>query len=107
MTLTLALITLITAATAQAALRMTPVERAIILCETGMNWKHHSVGRNEYEGAPGFLHSTWVAFKPKGAPAHAYQATPDQQILAMRNLHARYGYSGWGCWTHNGYKAHL
>ncbi len=108
MTLTIALIATCLASTAHAAaLKLTRVERAVLLCETGLNWRHHSVGRREYEGAPGFLHSSWVAFRPKGAPLHAYQATPSQQIQGMRNIRARYGWTGWGCYTHGGYRSHL
>lgn len=94
-------------AQANAAHKMTAVERAVALCETGLNWRHHSVGRREYEGAFGFLHSSWVAFRPKGAPLHAYQATPAQQIRAMRNIRARFGWSGWGCFVNGGYRSHL
>lgn len=94
-------------ASAAATPKMTAVERAVLLCETGMNWRHHSVGSREYEGGPGFLHSSWVSFRPSGAPLHAYQATPAQQIQAMRNIRARYGWTGWGCYTHGGYRSHL
>ncbi len=106
MTLVVLIATLTTGA-ATAAVKMTRVERAILLCETGMNWRHHSVGRNEYEGAPGFLHSSWVAFRPAGAPLHAYQASPAQQLQGMRNIARRYGYSGWGCFTGGGYRSHM
>lgn len=83
---------------------LSPVERAVLLCETDMNWQHNS---GTYQGAPGFYHGSWDAFKPAGYPAEAYQATPWEQTVVMRRIRDRFGWSGWGCYTHGGYRSHL
>jgi len=83
---------------------LTPVERAVLMCETQMNWRHNS---GTYQGAPGFYRGSWDAFRPAGFPSEAYNATPWQQTVVMRLIRARYGWSGWGCYTHGGYRSHL
>lgn len=80
---------------------MTPVEWAVGMCETGLNWRHNS---GTYQGAYGFYYGSWDQFKPSGYPAEAYQATPWQQTVVARRIRARYGWSGWGCYTHGGYR---
>jgi transglycosylase-like protein len=71
------------------------------MCETGLNWRHSS---GTYEGAFGFHYSSWDQFKPPGAPNAAYLASPRQQYRAALNIYRRYGFSGWGCYTHGGYR---
>lgn len=68
--------------------------RRIAICETQLNWQHYN---SSYEGAFGFATSSWDAFKPAGYPDHASQATPWQQYVVALRIHARYGFSGWGC----------
>lgn len=68
-------------------------------CETGYgkkpgNWRHHN---SSYQGAFGFATSSWDAFKPRGYPADADQATPWQQYVVALRIYKRYGLSGWGC----------
>ena len=78
---------------------------AIIACETPPGrWDHNS---GTYQGAFGFYHGTWDSFKPAGYPAEAYQASAWQQYQVAKNVHARYGFSGWGCYTHGGYRYHM
>lgn len=83
---------------------LTAVEWAVALCETGGNWRHHN---RDYQGAFGFYRGSWDAFKPAGYPAEAYDATPRQQTTVMRRIRARYGWTGWGCYVHGGYRSHL
>lgn len=68
-------------------------------CESGSkppNWRHNS---GTYEGAFGFYHGSWDAFKPPGYPSNAYQATPWQQYQVALRIAWRYGLaSPWGCW---------
>lgn len=78
----------------------TPMERAVAMCETGINWSHRT---SDYEGAYGFYRGSWDAFKPAGYPDAASDATPWQQTVVMRRIRDRYGWSGWGCVTHGGY----
>lgn len=78
----------------------TPMERAVAMCETGINWSHRT---SDYEGAYGFYRGSWDAFKPAGYPDAASDATPWQQTVVMRRIRDRYGWSGWGCVTHDGY----
>lgn len=74
---------------------------AIGMCETGLNWTHRT---RDYQGAFGFYAGSWDAFAPAGFPAEAYLASPRQQLVVARRIHARYGFTGWGCWTHGGYR---
>lgn len=80
---------------------LTPMEWAVGMCESQLNWQHNS---GTYQGAFGFYYGSWDQFKPAGYPADAYQATPWQQTVVMRRIRARYGWSGWGCVTHGGYR---
>lgn len=80
---------------------MTTVEWAVAMCETGLNWRHRT---RDYQGAYGFYRGSWDAFKPDGYPADADQATPLQQTIVARRIRARYGWTGWGCVTHGGYR---
>ena len=74
---------------------------AIGMCETGLNWRHHS---SSYQGAFGFYSGSWDQFKPAGYPAEAYEATPWQQYQVALRIWRRYGFSGWGCYTGGGYR---
>ena len=84
------------------------VWRAIAICETprggAMNWQHNS---GTYQGAFGFYHGSWDDYKLPGYPDEAYDATPWQQYQVALTIHARYGFSGWGCYTHGGYRSHM
>lgn len=81
---------------------LTPMEWAVALCETGGNFKHRT---RDYQGAWGFYRGSWDEFKPAGYPSDADDATPRQQATVMRRIRARYGWTGWGCVTHGGYRA--
>ena len=69
-------------------------------CETGYgkrpgDWRWNS---GTYQGAFGFHHGSWDAFKPVSWWPHAaYLATPWQQYQTALAIHRRYGFSGWGC----------
>ena len=69
-------------------------------CETGYGkrpgrWDWNS---GTYQGAFGFHHQSWDQFKPVWWwPKNAYDATPWQQYRTALAIHARYGFSGWGC----------
>ena len=78
-----------------------PVWRAIAQCETQMNWQHNS---GTYQGAFGFYYGSWDAFRPAGYPSEAYLASPWKQYQVALAIWRRYGYSGWGCHTHGGYR---
>lgn len=94
---------LLVATRAEASTRpawLTDVEWAVALCETGGNFRHRT--RN-YQGAWGFRDTSWDWLKPKGYPADADLATPWQQTVVMRRIRARFGWSGWGCYTGGGY----
>lgn len=73
-----------------------PVWQRIARCETGTNWKHDS---GTYQGAFGFYHGSWDQFNTFGYPSEAYLATPWQQYRVARAIHARFGFTGWGCYT--------
>lgn len=60
----------------------------------GINWSHHGP---TYQGGLGFYSGTWAAFKVKGMPANAGDATWRQQMWVANRLYARYGTSPWGC----------
>lgn len=62
----------------------------------GVNWQAYS---QKYEGAYGFLHSTWRDYRYPGMPARADLATPrEQTLVAIRLRHRFGGYSSWpGC----------
>lgn len=80
---------------------LTPTEWAVGMCETGLNWRQRT---RDYQGAYGFYRRSWDAFRPAGYPSEAYLASPWQQTVVMRRIRARYGWSGWGCYTHGGYR---
>ena len=69
-------------------------------CETGYGkrpgrWNWNS---GTYQGAFGFYHGSWDQFKPyPWWPREAYLASPWQQYRTALAIHARYGFSGWGC----------
>jgi hypothetical protein len=69
-------------------------------CETGYgrrpgNWTWNS---GTYQGAFGFHYQSWDQFKPVSWWPHAaYLASPWQQYRTALAIHARYGFSGWGC----------
>lgn len=69
-------------------------------CETGYGkrpgrWDWNS---GTYQGAFGFHYASWDQFKPVWWwPDNAYDATPWQQYRTALAIHARYGFSGWGC----------
>lgn len=68
--------------------------RRVAQCETQLNWQHSN---SSYQGAFGFAISSWDAFKNKGYPDEAWQATPWEQYQTALNIYNRYGMSGWGC----------
>ena len=80
---------------------MTQTEWAVGMCETQLDWRHRT---RDYQGAYGFYRRSWDAFRPSGYPDEAYNATPWQQTVVMRRIRARYGWTGWGCVTHGGYR---
>lgn len=59
----------------------------------GVNWSHHGPA---YQGGLGFAASSWDAYKPKGYPDNAGDATWRQQMIVANRLWARAGW-GWGC----------
>ena len=59
----------------------------------GVNWQHRGP---RYEGGLGFFHGSWDAYKPKGYPDNAGDATWRQQMVTANRLWARAGW-GWGC----------
>jgi hypothetical protein len=81
---------------------------AIAACEqpygSGVRWDAYSSG---YEGAFGFAHSSWDAFKLPGYPDSANQASAWQQYQVALQIYHRYGFSGWGCYTGGGYRYHM
>lgn len=68
--------------------------KTVIQCETQSNHRHYN---SSYEGAYGFATSSWDAFRPASYPSNANLATPWQQYMVASRIHARYGFSGWGC----------
>lgn len=77
---------------------MPQVWQRLAQCESGSNppnWRHDS---GEYVGAFGFYIGSWQRFKYAGYPARASQATPWQQWRVALRIHARFGFSGWGCY---------
>lgn len=74
-------------------------------CETGYgripgDWRWNS---GTYQGAFGFYHGSWDAFRgqadPKAGPypSEAYLATPRQQYEVALAIWRVFGFSGWGC----------
>ena len=80
---------------------------AIARCETGgklgqngrPDWDHRARSEHPglyYEGALGFLETTWDHYKPRGFPSGAHRATPKQQLRVGRILVRTFGgYSSW------------
>lgn len=63
----------------------------------GVRWSHPgSGGDGGYQGGLGFWHRSWDAFKPKGYPANAGDATWRQQMIVAQRLYDAVGW-GWGC----------
>lgn len=63
----------------------------------GVRWSHRGSGVDGgYQGGLGFAASSWDAYKPKGYPANAGDATWRQQMVVANRLWARAGW-GWGC----------
>ena len=60
----------------------------------GVYWSHKGP---TYQGGLGFWHGTWDAFKVKGMPDNAGDASWRQQMWVANRLYARYGTSPWGC----------
>ena len=68
-------------------------------CETGYGKRPGDFHWNSgtYQGFVGFYYGTWDAYKPRGFPAEAYQATPRQQWIVAERVRATVGYGAWGC----------
>lgn len=66
---------------------------ALARCESGGQWDINS--GNGYHGGLQFDPDTWGAYKPLGAPAHAYDATKAQQIQAARAVLKAQGWKAW------------
>ena len=65
---------------------------ALANCETGGNWQHRN---STYQGGLGFYYGSWDAYRYRGMPHEAYNATRRQQIkVAHRIQHD----VGWGAW---------
>jgi hypothetical protein len=63
----------------------------------GVYWSHRGDGGDGgYQGGLGFWHRSWDAFKPKGYPANAGDATWRQQMIVAQRLYDAVGW-GWGC----------
>lgn len=59
----------------------------------GVNWQAYS---ETYEGAYGFVHSTWSTYAPPGYPDNAANATIRQQTHVAKILVRTFGgYSSW------------
>lgn len=56
-----------------------------------------SMNGPKYSGGLGFANSTWSAFRLRGYPARAGDASWFQQMRVAERLHDRYGFSPWGC----------
>lgn len=77
---------------------MPAVWQRLAQCESGSNppnWRHDS---GTYTGAFGFHIGSWRQFRYDGYPARASLATPWQQYRVALRIHARFGFSGWGCY---------
>ena len=59
----------------------------------GIRWNHPGP---RYQGGLGFYYRSWDAYKPKGYPANAGDATWRQQMVVANRLWKRAGW-GWGC----------
>lgn len=80
---------------------MPAVWQRIAWCESGIrppadpNWRHDS---GTYTGAFGFHIGSWQQFRYAGYPARGSLATPWQQYRVALRIHARFGFTGWGCY---------
>lgn len=61
-------------------------------CESSGNW-HSTVG--QFEGGLQYTPSTWRAYGGRVFAAHAFDATPMQQVVVARRVFAG---QGWGAW---------
>lgn len=80
---------------------MPAVWQRLAQCESGANppnWRHDS---GTYTGAFGFYIGSWQDYRYPGYPARASQATPWQQYRVALRIHARFGFTGWGCYDHS------
>lgn len=59
----------------------------------GVRWSHPGP---TYQGGLGFYAASWDAFKPKGYPDNAGDATWRQQMIVAQRLYDAVGW-GWGC----------
>lgn len=71
------------------------------MCETHMNWRHHTT---DYVSAFGIYRGSWSQFRPPSVPRDPERATPKQQFAVAMAIYRRYRFTGWGCWTHGGYR---
>ncbi|MCU1677694.1 MAG: resuscitation-promoting factor [Frankiales bacterium] len=73
----------------------------LVDCEApGRGWRYGAVDVGidpgyRYEGGPNFAPSTWRAYKPAGYPAHAYDATRDEQQLVAELVLDGQGVNAW------------
>ena len=81
---------------------MPAVWQRIAWCESGTrppadpDWTHDS---GTYQGAMGFWYGSWDRFKPVAWwPDNAADASPWMQYRTALEIHARYGFTGWGCY---------
>lgn len=70
---------------------------ALARCESSGRWDAVRTVGDEvaYRGGLQFAATTWDAFRPSDFPAHASDATREQQILVAERVLAR---QGWGAW---------
>jgi hypothetical protein len=73
----------------------------LVQCEAHGDWRYGAPGHpgdpgyREYEGGPNFVHSTWLRYGGGKFAAHAYDASPLQQlVIAKRTLRAE-GVHAW------------
>jgi hypothetical protein len=64
----------------------------ILACESGGNWRFAD---GSYEGGLNFDPTTFDAFKPKGYPDSAAEATPWQQMYVAERVLADQSWSAW------------
>lgn len=62
----------------------------------GIRWNTPSSWR--YQGGLGIYAGTWDAYKPRGYPADAGQATWRQQMNVANRIAKAMGFSAWGCY---------
>lgn len=63
----------------------------LALCESGGNWKMQGT----FHGGLSFHPGTWSAYRIKGLPRYAYQATPGEQIRVGRRVQRDQGWEAW------------